>query len=57
MESNIEVLQAELTACDYFDYSYQRTSHQDLNETIAFICRQNRRRELLAALAAKKERP
>jgi hypothetical protein len=57
MESDIEILQAELTACDYFDFCYQRTLHHDLNETIAFIYRQNRRKELQAALAAKGERP
>jgi hypothetical protein len=56
MESDIEVLQAELKACDYFDSCYQRTSPHDLIETIAFIYRQIRRKELLAVLASKRER-
>ena len=57
MESDIDVLEAEMIACDYFDSCYLRTSQHDLSETIAFIYRQKRRKELLAALASQKELP
>ena len=51
MESSVERLKAELIACDYFDSCFLSKPRHDLIETIAFVKRQNRRKELQATLA------
>jgi glutaminase len=50
-----ETLRAELIACDYWDSCFLRTSCHDLIDTIAFVNRQRRRKELLAAIVTQDE--
>jgi hypothetical protein len=50
MKSDLESLQAELVACDYWDFCFLRTSQRDITDTIAFVNRQRHREELIRAI-------
>jgi hypothetical protein len=56
MQSKLENLINELEACDFWDCCFQLTSRHDLIDTIAFVNRQQRRQELIRAIATEEEK-